>query len=182
MAVRAGTRRLRRHASARAALLAGLCGALACASGGGVWRDGRFSDPTLGGSLGDLAALEAGWRAERSPEATLAYRHVDGSRASWLRECRGAEVNPKALGRALWIALPGAEIEQGEAREVAGVPAWRFSGRAQQGERGVRIATITRVAKRCEDSFLLVVPHVDLHHGDVFEQWVAGFVDGEAAS
>jgi len=180
MASRSGTGRPVAHVLAAAAGLA--CALLAaCASSGGAWSDGRFSDPELGGSLGDLAALEPGWRSEKSPDATLAFRHVDGSRASWLRECRSAEVNPKALGRALWIALPGAAIEEDSAREVAGLPAWQFSGRAQDGARGVRIATITRVAKRCEDSFLLVVPHAELHHRAAFEAWVSAFADGEAA-
>lgn len=153
--------------------------AAACAARGGVWLDGRFSDAALGGSMGDLASLEAGWREERSPDATLAYRHVDGSRASWLRECRAAAVNPKALGRALWIALPEAEIEESSQREVAGLSAWQLSGRARDGARGLRIVTITRVAKRCEDSFLLVVPHAELYHRDAFEQWVRGLADGE---
>jgi hypothetical protein len=155
--------------------------AVACASPGGAWREGRYGDPALGASVGDLGLLEPGWRQESGAEATLGYRHVDGSRASWLRECRAAEVSPKALGRALWIALPGATIEEGAAREVAGLPAWQLAGRAQQGAQGVRIATITRVAKHCEDSFLLVVPHAELHHRDAFETWVGGFADGEPA-
>jgi hypothetical protein len=180
MASRSGAGRLVAHVQAAAAGLA--CALVAaCASSGGAWDGGRFSDPALGGSLGDLAAVEPGWRAEDSPDATLAFRHADGSRASWLRECRSAEVNPKALGRALWIALPGGAIEEGSAREVAGRSAWQFSGRAQDGALGLRIATITRVAKRCEDSFLLVVPHAELHHRDAFEAWVRGFADGEPA-
>jgi len=180
MASRSGKGRL--AALLRAAAAGLVCALLAaCASSGGVWREGRFSDPELGGSLGDLAALEPGWRPEASPDATLAFRHADGSRASWLRECRSAQVNPKALGRALWIALPGGAIEEDSAREVAGLPAWQFSGRAQDGARGLRIATITRVAKRCEDSFLLVVPHAELHHRDAFETWVRAFADGEPA-
>ena len=114
-------------------------------------------------------------------DATLAFHHADGSRASWLRECRGAAVKPKALGRALWIAVPGGAIEESSAREVAGLPAWQLSGRAQDGALGLRLATITRVAKRCEDSWLLVVPHAELHHRDAFEQWVRGFADDEPA-
>jgi hypothetical protein len=154
--------------------------ALGCASGGGGrWREGRFSDPELGGSLPDLATLEPGWSAEPAPDATLAFRHLDGSRASWLRECRGARVSPKALSRALWIALPGGVIEESAARDVAGLAGWEHAGRAQQGATGVRIATIARVAKRCEDSFLLVVPHAELHHREAFEAWVGAFADGE---
>jgi hypothetical protein len=180
MAYRGGTGRPRGRACARFALLACALTQAACASPPAVsWRAGRYSDPALGGSLGDLALLEPGWREARSPEATLAYRHLDGSRASWLRECRAADVSPKALGRALWIALPGAAIEGSSEREVAGLPAWQLEGRAQDGPRAVRIATITRVAKRCEDSFLLVVPHAELHHRDAFEAWVSGFSDGE---
>jgi hypothetical protein len=154
---------------------------LCCAASGGRWRDGRFSDPALGGSLGDLAALEPGWRMERAPDATLAFRHADGSRASWLRECRAAAVKPKALGRALWIGLPGAQVEESAAHDVAGASGWRLAGRAQAGEHGLRVATITRVGPRCEDSFLLVVPHADLHHRAAFESWVGGFADGESA-
>jgi hypothetical protein len=154
----------------------------ACASGGGgAWKGGRFSDPALGGSLGDLATLEPGWRAERAPDATLAYRHPDGSRASWLRECRAVAAKPKALGRALWIALPGGVIEESAERDVAGAPGWLLAGRAQSGEHGLRVATITRVARRCEDHFMLVVPHAELEHRATFEQWVAGFADGEPA-
>jgi hypothetical protein len=180
MASRSGTGRL--AALLRAAAVGLVCALLAaCASSGGVWSEGRFSDPRLGGSLGDLAALEPGWRPEDSPDATLAFHHPDGSRASWLRECRSAEVNAKALGRALWIALPGGAIEEDSVREVAGLPAWQFSGRAQDGAHGLRIATITRVAKRCEDSFLLVVPHAELHHRDAFEAWVRAFADSEPA-
>ena len=185
MAYRGGSGRLRPYPRARRGAWWCALAALAlvgCASqGGGAWRDGRFSDAKLGGSVGDLAALEPGWRAERSPEATLAFRHLDGSRASWLRECRAAEVNPRALGRALWIALPRAQIEEDAAREVGGGAGWQHVGRAQQGEHGVRIATIARVGKRCEDSFLLVVPHAELHHRAAFERWVGGFADGEAA-
>jgi hypothetical protein len=156
-----------------------LLGLAACASDS-AWRDGRFTHTELGGSIGDFAAIEPGWEPERAPDATLAFRHADGSRASWLRECRAAEVQPKALGRALWIALPGAEIEESSAREVASAPAWELSGRAQAGALGLRIATITRVAPRCEDSWMLVVPHAELHHRDAFEQWVRGFADEPA--
>lgn len=172
-----------RHVYAALALLVAASFALlvACASEGVAFRDGRFTHAKLGGAIGDLAALEPGWQLERSPDATLAYRHADGTRASWVRECRAADVNPKALGRALWIALPGGAIEESSAREVAGLPAWQLSGRAQDGALGLRIATITRVAKRCEDSWLLVAPHGDLHHRDAFEQWVGGFADAEPA-
>ncbi len=135
----------------------------------------------LGGSIGDLAAIEPGWQRENSPDATLALRHADGSRATWLRECRAVESKPRALGRALWIALPGGVIEENSAREIAGQPAWQFSGRAQQGALGLRLATITRVAARCEDSWMLVVPHAELHHREAFEQWVRGFADAEPA-
>jgi hypothetical protein len=185
MASRSGTGR--REAQLRATLAAFACALFAsCASGGaGAWEAGRFSESALGGSIGDLAALEPGWSAERAPDATLAFRHVDGSRASWLRECRSAELHPKALGRALWIALPGAEIEESAAREVASAPAWWLAGRAQDGARSARIATITRVARRCEDSFLLVAPEAfaspqaELPHRAAFERWVSGFVEGE---
>jgi hypothetical protein len=153
----------------------------ACASGGGAWRDGRFTHTKLGGSLGDLAALEPGWSPERSPDATLAFRHADGSRASWLRECRAVEAKPKALGRGLWIALPGGAIEESSPRDVAGLAAWQFSGRAQAGALGLRVATITRVAKRCEDHWMLVVPEGEPLHRESFDAWVSGFVDAEPA-
>ena len=187
MAIRGGTGRRARCVAAAPcsgrrwlALLAAAAFA-ACASGGGDWRGGRFAHAKLGGSIGDVAAIESGWRQESAPDATLAFRHADGSRASWLRECRGALAKSKALGRALWIALPGGVIEESSEREVAGLPAWEVSGRAQAGSLGLRLATITRVAKRCEDSFMLVVPHGELHHRDAFEQWVRGFADDEAA-
>jgi len=151
-----------------------------CASGAKA-RGGRFADAPGGGSIGDLAALEPGWRPERGDDAVIAFRHVDGTRASWVRDCRAAEVSPKALGRSLWIALPGGEIEADAARDIAGLAAWEFSGSAQQGGRALRVATITRVGKRCEDSWLLVSPHAELHHKDVFERWVASFADGEGS-
>ncbi|HEU4430210.1 MAG TPA: hypothetical protein VFT98_15730 [Myxococcota bacterium] len=149
-----------------------------CASGAKA-RGGRVGDGRSGASIADLAALEPGWRSERGDDAVVAFRHVDGTRASWVRDCRAAEVSPKALGRSLWIALPGGEIESDAAREVAGLRAWEFSGRAQQGGRALHVATITRVGQRCEDSWLLVSPHGELHHRDAFERWVASFADGE---
>ncbi len=151
--------------------------ALAGCASAGDWRDGRFAPARLGGSIGDIAALEPGWQREKSEDATLAFRHADGSRASWLRECRAVAVNPKALGRALWITLPGGVIEENSAREIAGAAAWQFSGRAQDGALGLRLATITRVAPRCEDSWMLVVPHAEFHHRDAFEQWARGFAE-----
>jgi hypothetical protein len=144
-------------------------------------RGGRIGEGRSGASIGDLAALEPGWRSERGDDAVVAYRHLDGTRASWVRDCRAAEISPKALGRSLWIALPGGAIEADAPREVAGSAAWRFSGRAQQEGRALRVATISRVGKRCEDSWLLVSPHAELHHADVFERWVASFADGDAA-
>jgi hypothetical protein len=38
------------------------------------------------------------------------------------------------------------------------------------------------VAKRCEDSFLLVVPHAELHHRGAFEAWAQSLADGEPTS
>ena len=103
MAIRGGTGRRARCVAAAPcsgrrwlALLAAAAFA-ACASGGGDWRGGRFAHAKLGGSIGDVAAIESGWRQESAPDATLAFRHADGSRASWLRECRGALAKSKAL-------------------------------------------------------------------------------------
>lgn len=176
MANRGGLGRHGRRAYVALALVA-----LAACAARSEWREGRFTHAKLGGSLGDLAALEPGWQRESAPGAALAFRHADGSRASWVRECRGVEAKPRALGRALWIALPGGVIEEGAALEVAGLPAWRFAGRAQDGANALRVESITRVAKRCEDSWLLVVPHSELHHREAFEQWLGGFADGGPA-
>ena len=178
MTNRGGPGRLSSRACMALAVVA-LVALAACAARSG-WRDGRFTHAELGGSLGDLAAIEPGWQRESAPGAALAFRHADGSRASWVRECRGVEVKPRALGRALWIALPGGVIEENAALEVAGLPAWRFAGRAQDGANALRVESITRVAKRCEDSWLLVVPHSELHHRAAFEQWLGGFADGDA--
>jgi len=165
------------HVRAGVALWA-ICALGGCSSDP-EWQQGRVAH--AGGSIADLSALEPGWRAERGSDAVVAFRHLDGTRASWVRDCRAAEVSPKALGRSLWIALPGAEIESDAEREVAGVGAWEFSGRAQQGELGLRVATITRVGSACEDSWMLVSPHAELHHKGVFERWVASFSDGDGA-
>jgi hypothetical protein len=178
MAYRGGTGRWQRWARVGFAL--GALVLAACASGP-QWRDGRFANGELGGSIGDLAAIEPGWRAESAPDAALAYRHLDGSRASWLRDCRRVEANPKALGRALWIALPGAQIEESSALELEGAPAHRHVGRAQEGAMSLRVATIARVGARCEDYWMLVAPHGELHHAREFERWVQSFVDGEPA-
>jgi hypothetical protein len=176
MASRWGT--VRRSGRVRAALSGcALSLLVACAGGADKFRDGRFAAPKLAATLSDLAALEPGWEVARAPDATLAYRHADGSRASWLRECRGVEANPKALGRGLWIALPGAQIESGAAREIAGRRAWQHVGRAQDGARGLQIATISRVAPRCEDHWLLVVPHGELYHRGSFEAWAASLAE-----
>jgi hypothetical protein len=176
MAYRRGTGRWQRWARVSFALAAVVFAA--CASGP-KWRGGRFVHAALGGSIGDLAALEPGWKPERAPDAALAYRHADGSRASWLRDCRAARATAKALGRALWIALPGAHIEENSALEVAGAQAHRHEGRAQQGAAGLRVATIARVSERCEDYWMLVVPHAELHHREAFKRWVLGFAEGE---
>jgi|GEM_PF-5567686 len=176
MAYRGGTGRW--QSWARVGFALGALVFAACASGP-KWPDGRFVHGELGGSIGDLAALEPGWRAESAPDASLAYRHVDGSHASWLRDCRRARANPKALGRALWIALPGAQVEENAALEVAGEPAHRHLGRAQEGATSLRVATIARVAERCEDYWMLVVPHGELHHLEAFEAWVHGFAETE---
>jgi hypothetical protein len=178
MAYRGGTGRWWSCAHAVFALAALVLAA--CASGP-KWSGGRFVHGELGGSIADLAAIEPGWRTESAPDAALAYRHLDGSRASWLRDCRSVEANPKALGRALWIALPGARIEENAALEVAGAPAHRHEGRAQEGATALRVATIARVAARCEDYWLLVVPHAELHHHAAFEAWVQSFADVEPA-
>ncbi len=176
MSSRGGAVRRSGRLCAAVACWAGLSLA-ACAGGGGQWRDGRYEAAKLGATLGDLAALEPGWRAESAPEATLGYRHADGSRASWLRECRSVDANPKALGRALWIALPGAQLESGGAREIAGRAAWQHEGRAQDGARALRVATISRVAPRCEDHWLLVVPHGELYHRAAFEAWAESLAE-----
>lgn len=166
--------RARRAGRAIAAL--SLCALVACATRP-AWREGRFAHPELGGELGDLAALEAGWRLEPRSGAALAYRHVDGTLASWVRDCRSVEAGPRALSRALWIGLPEGEIAEERGLEVAGAPGWLALGRAREAARALRIASITRVTKRCEDSWLLVTPHSELAHREAFEQWWRGFRD-----
>jgi hypothetical protein len=146
----------------------------ACASSGGKWRQGRFVDPELGAEISDLAALEAGWREEGTERATLAYRHVDGTLASWLRECRRIEANPRALARAVWIALPKAEIAEEHALDVGGAPGWRIRGRAPGP---VLVESVSRITKQCEDTWLLVSPHSELHHAEAFERWWRGLRD-----
>ena len=64
---------------------------------------------------------------------------------------------------------------------MAAAAAHQHLGRAQEGATGLRVATIARVGARCEDYWMLVVPHGELHHREAFEQWVQGFADGEPA-
>lgn len=163
--------RFRRH---RLALVALGCAVAACASSGGSWRQGRFVDPALGAEMGDLAALEVGWLEERTERATLAYRHVDGTLASWLRECRSVEAHPRALARAVWIALPEAQIDEEHALDVVGAAGWRMRGRAGGP---VRVESVLRITKHCEDTWLLVSPHTELHHAEAFERWWSGLRD-----
>jgi hypothetical protein len=152
---------------------------LACAGGGS--SDGRRDLERHGGGLGDLAGLEPGWRVEPADDASLAYRHVDGSRASWLRDCRRVESSPRALARALWIAIPELEIREEAGLELAGAPAWRILGAAPQGQNPLQAEAIARVTRRCEDYFLIVEPLSARGHADAFARWWGSFRDGAGA-
>lgn len=151
---------------------------VACASPSGPRRKGRFAHPESGAKIGDLAALEAGWREQRNERATLAYRHVDGTLASWLRECRKVEAHPRALARAVWIALPEIQIDEEQALDVVGAAGWRIRGRAGGP---VLVESVSRVTKHCEDTWLLVSPHTELHHAEAFERWWRGLRDTAGA-
>ncbi len=167
-----------RSRRARAALL--LLVSAACASEAS-WSGGRFTHPKLGGSLADLAALEPGWKRAALDGAALTYRHADGSRASWVRDCRSVDAPARALARALWIGLTGSTIENERGLEIAGAPGWRLEGLAREGEHDVRVASLTRVSPRCEDYWILVEPFAELHHQDAFARWWQSFSDAGGA-
>ncbi len=178
----------RRALRASSAALVGLAwlalagaGWLALACAGGSSADGRGEHARHGGALGDLAALEPGWQPERVEGATLAYRHADGSRASWLRECRAVESTPRALARALWIAIPELAIAREAGLELAGAPAWQIVGGAREGRGPLQAEAIARVTKRCEDYFLIVEPLRERGHAEAFARWWASFRDGGGA-
>ena len=174
------------HASRRGALrerlgAPGLLTLLVLACAGGGSSDGRGELARSGGALDDLAALEAGWSSERAEGATLAYRHVDGSRASWLRECRHVDSTPRALARALWIAIPELEIQREAGLELAGAPAWQILGGARPGHGPLQVEAIARVTRRCEDYFLIVEPLSARGHADAFARWRGSFRDGRSS-
>jgi hypothetical protein len=151
--------------------------AVACA--GPVERAGeRLRAREGAGSVADLAALEAGWRAEPSRGALLAYAHDAGARAAWLHQCRGASAGPRPEAHALLVRLEAAEVQREQPVELAGRGGWAVVARALDGGRRVTVKAVTRVAAdACTDDFVLVAGDDFAAREVAFDRWWASFAE-----
>jgi hypothetical protein len=153
---------------------------LAAACAGPVTLDGaRWRAREGGASVDDLARLEPGWRREAGTGALLAFRHADGARAGWLRQCRGASAGARPEAHALLVRFAAAEVEREAAVSLDGRPAWSLVASARDGGRDVTLKTVTRVSARaCTDDFVLVAHDLAAREA-AFDLWWASFEDGE---
>jgi hypothetical protein len=150
---------------------------VACA--GPVERDGERWR-ARGGSVGDLAALEPGWR--RAPRAALlAFEHDTGARVGWVHQCRGASGPPRAEAYALLVRLEGVEVKGEEPVEIAGRAAWAVVASAVEGGRRVTVKAVTRVAANaCTDDFVLVAGDDFADREPAFDRWWTSFAEPAA--
>jgi hypothetical protein len=151
--------------------------AVACA--GPVAREGeRWLARRGGGSVADLAGLEAGWRRAPSDGALLAYQHDAGARAAWLHQCRGASAAARPEAHALLVRLEAAEVQREQPVAVAGREAWAVVASALDGGRRVTVKAVTRVAAdACTDDFVLVAGEDFAAREAGFDRWWASFAE-----
>ena len=140
---------------------------------------GRFRARQDGASIADLATLEPGWQRQEGRGALLVFRTSDGTRAAWVRQCRGAAAAARPEAHALLVRLEGAEVEREGPVLIAGREAWSLVASANEDGRRVRLKCVTRVsATGCTDDFLLTTAGDLSAREGGFDRWWASYAEG----
>jgi hypothetical protein len=144
------------------------------------------------GCAGDVVAVEGGyrnkrhdyrfeapggpgpaWERVRLKGADIAFRRPGPETLIVQSRCGRPVARPEIMARQLVIGIEPRRIEDGEAVQVDGLPAWRQTIES----RGVRVKTVTAVAGDCTVDWMLTLsgpgPHDDAEAA--FEAWVASF-------
>jgi hypothetical protein len=137
-----------------------------------VAEAGRLRHRELGISLADASGLAPGWARIEVEGAVLAFRGPEDAVMSFLRDCGGArEAAPRVEARQLLIGLEGRRLLEDRAVEVAGAPGWLQQVEVRDGNRQARLKTVTRVAARCREDWVLATPGAPGPAEAVFDAW-----------
>ncbi|RIL03480.1 MAG: hypothetical protein DCC71_15170 [Proteobacteria bacterium] len=169
-----------RRASRTAALATALTALLGCTATAArvESRSGGYRDRAQGWTI---AAPAGSWKRVQAEGADLALAAPDGTSMSVTSRCEGAFASPAILARHLRLGLGATRVVERADARVAGAPAAVQVFDVERAARPLRVKTVTRVAGRCVQDFVLVAPGDFAAAARVFDAWWASFAPGEAA-
>lgn len=137
-------------------LLAGCAGRLATTRSGD--RE-RFEHRTLHYTIDRPSLLdEPGWRRVRIDESDFALRHADGSAFALASSCRPTRASAAQLAFHLLHANQAKRIGAGESLEHRGLPGFAQTLERVEGDRWIRIRTVTLRGAQCSYDWFLIAP------------------------
>jgi hypothetical protein len=146
----------------RPLLFIGLCLVFGCTGkfhyfGSGA--DAMFRHRELGYEIAYPSVLsQPGWQTESLDESDLIVRHADGSAWAIASTCRETLAGMRVLAAELARAIGGVAIEPGEGLHHAGLEGWQQRFERREGERRLRIKTVTLRGPQCTYDFVFVAP------------------------
>jgi hypothetical protein len=158
----------------RPGLLPTLTGALlglglfAGCAGDAALAGGRYVDPERRFAFSLPEPGEPPWRRIEVERTLVAWTRVGGARMSAQAECGRRPPSPQVLARSLLIGVGPRVLRQSGPVAVGEIQGWSQVLDVQEGERVVRLKSVTLVAGECTLDFLLVA-------GDDFEAAEPGF-------
>ncbi len=113
------------------------------------------------------------WRATARGGADLVYRGPGGAVMSLLSRCNRPVASPQIMARLL--GLSAHRLRHAAPVAFRGSEGWTQSYDVREGERVVRVNTLTVVRAGCTYDFLLVAPERMPESERAFRAWWAGF-------